>query len=43
MTLPEPESRPLQPMTSEENSQALCVVSTFTGRGRFCSVRTCHS
>ena len=43
MTLPLPESRPLQPSTSEESSQALWVVSTFTGRGRLCSVRTCHS
>ena len=31
MTLPLPDSRPLQPSTSEGSSQALCVVSTFTG------------
>jgi hypothetical protein len=30
ITLPEPDSNRLQPSTSEENSQALCVVSTFT-------------
>ena len=33
-TLPEPESRPPQPSTSEENSQALCVDSTVTGFGK---------
>ena len=43
MTLPLPDSSPLQPSTSEGNSQALWVESTFTGRGRLCSVRTCHS
>ena len=43
ITLPLPDRRPLQPSTSEENSQALWVVSTFTGRGRFCSVRMCIS
>ena len=43
IVLPAPERRPLQPATSELNSQALCVVRTLTGRGRFCSVRMCHS
>src|SRR5713101_2576152 len=43
ITLPLPESRPLQPSTSELRSQALWVESTLTGRGRLCSVRTCHS
>ena len=33
----------MQPSTSEENSQAEWVVSTFTGRGRLCSVRICIS
>ena len=33
MTLPAPDSSPLQPSTSDESSQALCVVSTVTGRG----------
>ena len=28
---------------SELNNQALWVESTLTGRGRLCSVRTCHS
>ena len=32
MTLPEPESSPWQPVTREGNSQALWVLSTFTGR-----------
>ena len=43
ITLPEPDSSPLQPSTKDENSHELCVVSTFTGRGRFCRVRMCHS
>ncbi len=43
ITLPLPESNPLPPSTSEENSHALCVVSTLTGRGRFCSRRMCIS
>src|SRR5664279_4333717 len=43
MTLPEPDNRPLGPSTSEANSHDECVVSTFTGRDRFCSVRMCHS
>ena len=33
ITLPEPDNKPLQPSTSNEKSEALCVVSTFTGRG----------
>ena len=32
-----------QPSTNEEKSHELCVVSTFTGLDRFCSVRICHS
>ena len=43
MTLPLPDNKPLQPSTSELNSHALWVESTFTGRGRLCNVRTCHS
>src|SRR6266545_7519539 len=31
ITLPEPDSRPFAPSTSELSSQALCVVRTFTG------------
>ena len=43
MTLPEPDSRPLQPSVSDAISHELCVDSTLNGRDRFCSVRTCHS
>ena len=39
MTLPLPESRPLQPSTSELNSHALLVDSTLMGRARACSAR----
>ena len=37
MTLPEPDNSPLQPRTSELNSQALCVVKTLTGRVNDCT------
>ena len=43
MTLPAPDRRPLQPSTSELNSHELCVVSTVTGRGRFCNSTMCRS
>ena len=43
MTLPEPERSPLQPSTSELNSQALWVESTLTAGLRLCSSRTCIS
>ena len=33
MTLPAPDKSPPQPMHQRHNSQALCVVSTVTGRG----------
>ena len=39
MTLPLPESRPLQPSTSELKSHALLVDSTLIGRARPCSAR----
>ena len=43
ITLPLPDSRPLQPSTSELISHELCVDSTVTGRARLCRLRTCHS
>ena len=43
MIEPEPDSKPLQPNTSELNSQALLVLSTLTGLSRLCSVRMCFS
>ena len=43
MTLPDPDSRPLHPSTSELSNHALCVVRIFTGRGRFCRIRICFS
>ncbi len=39
MTLPLPDSRPLQPSTSELNSHALLVESTLIGRLRPCRLR----
>ena len=43
ITEPLPESRPLQPSTSEAISQVLCVVSTLTGGVRDCSARMWRS
>ena len=43
MTLPAPESSPLQPMVRDDMSHALLVLSTFTGGLRFCRVRTWRS
>ena len=43
ITLPEPDSTPLQPSTSELKSHELCVVSTLTGRARLWSSRICRS
>src|SRR5437899_10273750 len=43
ITEPLPESKPLQPITSELISQELCVVSTFTGGLRDCSARIWRS
>ena len=43
MTLPLPESRPLQPSTSELKSHALLVDSTLMGRARPVNVLSTHS
>ena len=39
----ESELRNMGPSTSDDSSHALCVVSTLTGRFRFCSARICRS